>query len=202
MLTLYGSTHGRSSRSLICLEELGLAYRHVPLRPWDNAADAERLAALNPNAKVPVLDDDGLVVWESMAINLYLGDRYGGPLWPTDPRQRAALYQWSVWSQTSIDVMARHLARFGEDPDAKAKAEAERLTALAILDAALRERSYLLGEAFTLADLNVAATLVEPWENGQIDGNLHPAEHGMTALADWLSLCTSRPSWAKVRTLP
>jgi glutathione S-transferase len=149
-----------------------------------------------------VLDDDGLVVWESMAINLYLGDRYGGPIWPADARQRAALYQWSVWSQTSTDVMARHLARFGKDPEAKAKAEAERLAALAILDAALRERPYLLGETFTLADLNVAATLVEPWENGRIDGNLDPAEHDMPALADWLARCTSRPSWAKVRKLP
>jgi glutathione S-transferase len=151
---------------------------------------------------VPVLDDDGLVIWESMAINLYLGDRYGGRLWPADPRQRAGLYQWSVWSQTSIDVVARHRARFGKDPEAKAKAEAERLAALAILDAALADRPYLLGDAFTLADLNVAATLVEPWEQGRIDGNLDPAEHGLRALADWLTRCTSRPSWAKVRALP
>ena len=96
MLTLYGSSQGRPSRSLIALEELGLAYKQVAMKPWDNAADAATLAALNPNARVPALEDDGLVVWESMAMNLYLGDRYGGPLWPADPRQRAALYQWSV----------------------------------------------------------------------------------------------------------
>ena len=181
---------------------MGLAYTQVPLKPWDNPADAETLAALNPNARVPVLDDDGLVVWESMAINLYLGDRYGGPLWPTDPRDRARLYQWSVWAQTSIDVMARHRARFSDDPEIKAKGEAERLAALAILDAALADRPYLLGEAFTLADLNVAATLVEPWEKGRIDGDLDPAGHGLPALADWLSRCVSRPSWEKVRSLP
>jgi glutathione S-transferase len=202
VLTLYGASQGRPSRSLICLGELGVGYRQVPLKPWENAADAQMLAALNPNARVPVLDDDGLVVWESMAINLYLGDRHGGPLWPADARGRARLYQWSVWSQTSLDVMARHRARFGKDPDAKAAAEAERLAALAILDAALADRPYLLGDAFTLADLNVAATLVEPWENGRVDGNLDPAEHGLTALAGWLARCTSRPSWAKVRALP
>jgi glutathione S-transferase len=202
MLTLYGSSQGRPSRSLIALEELGLAYQQVPLKPWDNAADADALAALNPNARVPVLDDDGLVVWESMAINLYLGDRYGGPLWPTEARDRARLYQWSLWSQTSIDVMARHRARFSEDPETKARAEAERLAALAILDAALADRPYLLGAAFTLADINAAATLVEPWEQGRIDGNLDPAAHGLAALADWLARCTARPSWAKVRALP
>jgi glutathione S-transferase len=202
MLTLYGSSQGRPSRSLIALEELGLAYTQVPMKPWDNAADAATLAALNPNARVPVLDDDGLVVWESMAINLYLGDRYGGPLWPTDPRQRALLYQWSVWSQTSIDVMARHRMRFSQNAETKASGEAERLAALAILDAALKDRPYLLGEAFTLADLNVAASLVEPWENGRIDGDFDPAAHGLSVLADWLGRCTSRPSWAKVRSLP
>ena len=202
MLALYGSSQGRPSRSLIALEELGLAYTQVPMKPWDNAADAERLKALNPNVRVPVLDDDGLVVWESMAINLYLGDRYGGPLWPADPRQRALLYQWSVWTQTSIDVMARHRARFSQDPGTKARGEAERHAALAILDRALADRPYLLGETFTLGDLNVAACLVEPWENGRIDGDFDPAEHALPALADWLARCTSRPSWAKVRTLP
>jgi glutathione S-transferase len=202
MLTLYGSSQGRPSRSLIALEELGLAYEQVPLKPWDNAADAERLAALNPNARVPVLDDDGLVVWESMAINLYLGDRYGGPLWPADARDRARLYQWSLWSQTSIDVMARHRARFSKYPDVKAKGEAERLAALTILDGALVDRPYLLGEAFTLADVNVATTLAEPWEDGRIDGDLDAAAHGLPGLADWLARCTSRPSWANVRALP
>lgn len=202
MLTLYGSSQGRPSRCLIALEELGLAYEQVPLKPWESPADAATLAKLNPNARVPVLDDDGLVVWESMAINLYLGDRAGGPLWPADARDRARLYQWSVWSQTSIDVMARHRARFSDDPQIRARAEAERLAALAILDAALKDRPYLLGEAFTLADLNVAATLVEPWEGGRIDGNLDPAAHGLPALADWLARCASRPSWAKVRALP
>ena len=202
MLTLYGSSQGRPSRSLIALEELGLAYTQVPMKPWDNADDAARLAALNPNARVPVLDDDGLVVWESMAINLYLGDRYGGPLWPADARQRALLYQWSVWTQTSIDVMARHRMRFSQNAETKARGQAERLAALAILDRALADRPYLLGEAFTLADVNVAACLVEPWENGRIDGDLDPAAHGLPALADWLGRCTSRPSWAKVRALP
>jgi glutathione S-transferase len=172
------------------------------MKPWDNAADAAPLAALNPNARVPVLDDDGLVVWESMAINLYLGDRYGGPLWPADARQRALLYQWSVWSQTSIDVMARHRMRFSQNAETKARGEAERQTALAMLDAALKNRPYLLGEAFSLADVNVATTLVEPWENGRIDGDFDPAAHGLAALGDWLARCTSRPSWAKVRSLP
>jgi glutathione S-transferase len=202
MITLYGSTRGRASRSVVCLEELGLVYQHAPLKPWESEADKARLAALNPNARVPVLDDDGLVVWESMAINLYLGDRYGGALWPTTPADRARLYQWSVWGQTSIDVMARYRARFGKDPTAKAAAFAERRAALAIIDRALADRTYLLGETYSLADLNLSTTLVEPWENGRIDGDFDAAAEGLPRLADWLARCTSRPSYERVRSLP
>lgn len=203
MITLHGAAASRASRSLLALEELGLPYEHVPLAPWSDAADAARLARINPNARVPVIDDDGLVLWESMAINLYLGDRYGSaPLWPRHPRERALVYQWSVWSQTEIDVRARHGARLGGDASLRAGAEAERLAALAILDRALAGRPYFLGDAFTLADLNVAATLCEPWENGRVDGELDAAAHGLPALADWLARCTGRASWKRVRGLP
>ena len=61
---------------------------------------------------------------------------------------------------------------------------------------------YLLGDRFTLADLNVAATLSEPWEKGLVDGELEPADHGLHALADWLARCTGRASWERVRGLP
>jgi len=203
MITLYGSAASRASRSLLALEELSLRYDHVPLAPWSNPRDGETLARINPNARVPVLDDDGLILWESIAINLYLADRYGrAPLWPTDPRDRALVYQWSVWSQTEIDVGARHAARFGNDAQAKRRAEAERLAALAILDRALGRQPYLVGDAFTLADLDVAATLSEPWESGLIDGELKPADHGLAALGDWLARCTGRASWQRVRGLP
>ncbi len=202
MITLYGSARGRASRSLIALEEFGLGYRHVPLAPWADAADAALVRRLNPNARVPILEDDGFVLWESMAINLYLGERGGGPLWPKDPRDRGRVWQWSVWAQTEVDVPARHRARLRGDASACAAAKAERLAALTVLDQALGERPYLAGADFTLADLNVAATLSEPWENGLIDGDLDPAAHGLAALADWLARCAGRESWRRVRALP
>jgi len=202
MITLHGAAASRASRSLLALEELGLSYAHVPFAPWSDAAHAETLARINPNARVPVLEDDGLVLFESMAINLYLADRYGAPpFWPERPRDRGLVYQWSVWSQTEIDVRARHAARLSSDAAVKRSAEAERLAALAILDRALAGRPYLLCDAFTLADLDVAATLCEPWENGRVDGELDPADHGLAFLADWLARCTGRASWERVRAL-
>ncbi len=203
MIILHGAAASRASRSLLALEELALPYKQVPLNPWSNANDAEPLARINPNARVPVLDDDGLILWESMAINLYLADRYGGaPFWPQHPHDRALVYQWSLWGQTEIDVRARHEARFSGDAALKRRAEAERLAALAILDRALAGQPYVLGDVFTLADLNLAATLSEPWENGLVDGEVDPDDHGLRALADWLARCTGRASWERVRRLP
>jgi glutathione S-transferase len=201
-MKLYGSAKSRASRSLLALEELGLPYEHEPLRPWDSSADRAVLAAVNPNGRAPVLIDGEVIIWESMAINLYLGDRYGGSLWPEDLAGRAHLYQWSLWSQTEVDVLARHKARFGKDAARKQQAEGERLEVMTRLNTALVGRSYLIGDTFTLADLNVAATLSEPWENGLIDGDLNPSDHHLGALADWLHRCTSRASWGRVRNLP
>jgi glutathione S-transferase len=199
---IYGSSKGRASRSLIAAEELGVPYEQVPLRPWERAEDVEALRKVNPNLRVPVLEDGEVVLFESMAINLYLGDRYGGPLCPSDIGERGRMYQWSVWAQTSIDVMARHRMRFSHDAEVKARGEAERLEALRVLDAALQQRPWLAGDAITLADINVAATLVEPWEGERIDGDFDPAEHDLPSLADWLSRCTRRESWARVKALP
>jgi hypothetical protein len=90
------------SRSMIALEELGLSYTRAAVQNGITAADHEVLLALNPNSRIPVLDHDGCIVWESMAINLYLADAYGGPLWPDDARRRL-IYQWSFWVQAEMD---------------------------------------------------------------------------------------------------
>ena len=202
-ITLYGSSAGRASRSLIALEEFGLSYKHVPLKPWESEADKDVLRKINPNARVPVLEDDGLVIWESMAINLYLADRYGAPpLWPRDARARAQVYQWSVWGQTEIDVMARHMDRFSGVPEREARAKQELQARLAILENVLKDRAYLLGEEFTLADLNLAATFIEPWELAKPEAlGVRPGDTDFPAVGAWLARCTGRESWARVGKL-
>ena len=204
MITIYGSSKSRASRSILALEELGLEYVHVPLNPHASAEQRAQLDALNPNRHAPVIDDDGLIVWESMAINLYLGDRYGRPpLWPATPRERAIVYQWSVWSQTEVDRPDFAAVRRSGDPERIAATRAIKVKALAVLDGALRDRAYLLGGEFSLADLNVAATLSEPHEGGKIDWErLDPFALGLPKLGDWLARCTSRASWRKVAAFP
>jgi len=142
--------------------------------------------------------------WESMAINLYLADRYGSaPIWPSDPRDRALIYQWSIWGQTEIDVMARHEDRFSGVPERVERARAGLHARLAILNSALAGRQWLLGHVFTLADINMATTLIEPWELSRPDGgDIRPGDRRFPAVGEWLTRCTSRPSWDRVRALP
>ena len=95
-LTIYGNTGSRTARVLWLAEELGLDYRQVDVRWFEEAKSAEHRAR-NPMAAVPVIDDDGFVLWESMAINLYLIRKHGGPLAPVGPEADAKATQWSFW---------------------------------------------------------------------------------------------------------
>lgn len=61
MLTLYGQARSRASRSLWMLEETGIPYRHVPIRPYTDSRAAEYLR-INPNGRIPSLDDDGVIL--------------------------------------------------------------------------------------------------------------------------------------------
>ena len=136
----------------MALEELGLAYEHVPLNPRSDPAHRAVLDALNPNSHMPVLDDDGLIVWESMAINLYLADKCGGPLWPARAADRALTYQWSLWAQTEIDRADWNKTRRSGDDHQIAADRQALIRALGILDRTLEGRDYLLGFKRGLGD--------------------------------------------------
>jgi glutathione S-transferase len=190
MLKLYGSKASRAGRCLWMLEELGLPYENVPI---DLGSDA--LAKLNPNRRVPVLDDDGLVVFESMAINLHLADKdRSGGLAPRDAAERAHALQWSFWGMTEIEpglidaFVHRVMLPPGQrNPEVAAAGEAKLPRPLAVLDAELAGRPWLIADRFTVADLNVASVLLvaslaqvslAPWPNVQ----------------RWLTACTTRPA--------
>ena len=76
MIKLYGTVMSRAGRAAWALEELGLKYEHVPISFQGDTRKPEYLK-INPNGHIPAIDDDGLIVWESMAINLYLAEKYG-----------------------------------------------------------------------------------------------------------------------------
>jgi glutathione S-transferase len=124
--------------------------------------------AMNPNAKVPVLVDGDLVLWESNAIMCHLAEKAGSDLWPQDAR-RMEVIRWLMWDATEFAPQAsvfyfEHIIkpRFGiGEPDAAETAKAtpgfERYAK--VLEAHLKERRYLVGDALSVADFAVAITL-------------------------------------------
>jgi glutathione S-transferase len=200
MIKLYGTSKSRSARSLWALEELGVKYEHVPVEV-PQAKSPENLKR-NPNGHIPVLEDDGLTLFESMAINLYLAEKYGkAPFWPAAAAQHGTAYQWSFFGMTEIEprlmtVLTQRVFLPADKRDEKVLGDAlQALKApLKVLDDALRGRDYLLGSDFTIADLNVAAVLSFAML-AKVDFSAVP-----TAQA-WLTKCLGREANTRVRAL-
>ncbi|HUO03821.1 MAG TPA: glutathione S-transferase family protein [Candidatus Binataceae bacterium] len=200
MIKLHGTAFSRAGRCLWALEELGVKYEHVPT-PFQQAKSPEHLK-LNPNGHVPVLEDDGTVIWESMAINLYLAEKYGkAPLWPASVADHGHVYQWSFWGMTETEGHLLTILRnkmFLPPEQRSEKAIADAIAAmkapLDVLSNHLKNREYLLGKDFTIADLNVASVLTLGAFIG-FDFTVAPKAN------EWLTRCTSRPASMKTRTM-
>jgi glutathione S-transferase len=200
-LEIYGVPRSRAFRTLWMAAELGLDHRLIRVDFADGGTRRPEFLAINPNGHVPVIDDDGFRFWESMAINLYLAKKYsGGGLYPQRLEDEAHAGQWSFWGMTEVErpALAALLNRIGpeERRDAAAADAAERQLAapLAVLDAAVAARPYLLGQLLSVADLNVASIL--SWA--------HHARVDLTPFAKaeaWLKACHDRPAARAAREL-
>lgn len=195
MIKLYGVTRSRALRCLWMLEELGVPFEHVPSNFANGGTRTPEYLKINPNGHVPALADGDVTLFESLAINLYLARKYGPALWPGTPEDEGRTYQWSIWAMTELEepllVCLLNRAVFPEPQRDAAKADdaAKRAVGpLKVLDGALAGRQYLLGDSFTVADLNVAAVAV--WTKlGKIDVS------GTPNVAAWLGRCLARPAF-------
>ena len=200
MIMVYGVPRSRTMRPLWMLEELGVPYENKQVSFIAESRSPEFLR-LNPNGHIPVLRDGDLVIWESMAINLYLARKYGKGLWPKTVEDEGRAFQWSLWSMTELEepvvTALLHRAFLPEDQrDPKKAADAaERFqTPLRVLDGALAGKQYLLGDAFTVADLNVASVLCWAALVGLDLGRAPQAQA-------WLGRCTGRPAFERVQRM-
>jgi glutathione S-transferase len=199
-LKIYGIAASRAVRTLWAAEELGLPYEHVKLSFTDPALKEPAFLALNPNGAIPVIDDDGVVMFESLAINLYLARRHGaGTLGPANLEEEAQMLQWTLWAATEIEsqtrVWAQHtfyLPEAERRPEALAGALEALGKRMAVADGVLAGRPWLVGGRFTVADLNLAATLIRFTELG---GPAHPH------LAAWHARCMARPAAQKAMAM-
>ncbi len=205
-ITIHGCARSRASRNIWLLEEAGVPFRHSPViqayRLADpDAADAPlntrspAFLAVNPNGHIPSMEEDGLVLHESLAINLYLAKKHGGALGPKDLAEDGLMGMWSLWAATeaephTIEILYNMVAKPVTERDAaKAAACIVALRApFAVLDAALAQTGFLVGGRFTVADINVAEVI----RYAMPAAELFDAAPRVKA---WLTACHARPGF-------
>jgi glutathione S-transferase len=205
MLTIYGVYRSRASRNIWLAEELGIPFKQVPVIQHYRTVPAGMLHTqspeflkVNPNGLIPSIDDDGLVLHESLAINLYLARKHGGPLAAANVAEDGEIAMWSLWAATGVEPHAINVLyhRLGnptgeKDPKvADAAVEALRRP-FAVLEKALEKSGWLVGGRFTVADLNVA----EIARYAQAAPELFETSPRVKA---WLAACQARPGFKKM----
>ncbi|MBY5748811.1 glutathione S-transferase family protein [Rhizobium leguminosarum] len=207
MLTVYGVYRSRASRVYWMAEELGLKFRSVPVLQARRLADplapeaalnthSSDFAAVNPMAQIPSIRDGEFVMHESLAINLYLARKYGGPLGGQTVEEDGLLTMWTVWAASQVEPQTVKIVLTYDDglensEDSKQTiAVACRLLRrpLAALESHLHGRQWIVGDRFTVADLNIAEVL----RYAQSEEALFDAHPNIKA---WIERCQSRPAY-------
>ena len=204
-LKIYGTAASRAARPLWVAQELGLAYEHIALPYLNGATRTPQFLALNPNGRIPVVDDDGVLVWESMACALYLAERFkrnDQPLLAAEnPAELADILRWSFWVVNECEKEALAFLMHGvlmpperRKPELAQLAQRRLLGPLRVLESHLQARPYLAGERFTVADVCVASVLA--WVE-RAEDLLAPCPR----VREWLQRCLARPAFQAVRRL-
>jgi len=194
-MKLYHAPQSRSVRPRWLLEELGVPYDVVQLSTTDGSTKTPEHMKRHPHGAVPVLEDDGLTMFESAAICLYLADKYPEKkLAPAvGSKERAPYYQWVVYTMATIeppilDVFLNTVQLPEAERSAKVAEEGRKnfKDVAATLSKALEGKKYLLGDQFSAADVMVGSTLA--W--GSFMGLLE----GLPVLQQYVARLNERPA--------
>lgn len=162
MLRILGRKNSSNVQKVLwAADELGIPYEREDYGGTFGKTKEPEYLALNPNAVVPTIVEDGFVLWESNAIVRYLAAKHGaGGLWPTDLRVRAEADRWMDWQHTTIQTAMTPifwgLVRTPEAERDKKAIETARLKGIdlwGIVNRYLEGRPYLAGESFTMGDI-------------------------------------------------
>jgi len=174
MLKVWGRASSFNAQKVLwLLDELSLPYEHIPAGGRYGRLDEPAFRAMNPHGRVPVLEDDGLAIWESHAILRYLAAKYSaGRFWSEDPGTRSRADRWMDWSQTTLqpDFLTGVFWGYYRTPDAQRdwpainRSIARCADHFRLIDSLLTTRPFLLGEALTLADIPIATSLYRYFE--------------------------------------
>lgn len=204
MLRLWGRLTSVNVQKVVwTADELGLACDRREAGGAHGVVDTPEYRRMNPNGLVPVIEDDGFVLWESNAIVRYLAAKHGaGTLWPDDARRRADVDRWMEWQSTTFTPAMRdaflQTVRVPAEKRDPAVIEASRAAsekAAAILDAHLAGRAFVAGDAFSPADI-VLGCAAHRWLH------LPLAREPRPQLERWYAALSARPGARQVVETP
>ena len=183
-LTFYRAPFSTATVTELVIEELDVPHETVTLDLKKGEAKTAAHKAIDPNGRVPVIVHDGVSIWESAAITIYLGETFGTAkkLWPEAGPKRGEAMKWVVWANATL---AASVLRWIKD-----KASAEMVSDLRVLDGALEGRAFLAGD-YSLADTHLNS-LVDWIAHMKFDLAPFPRVQA------WSRRCADRPAYQRV----
>ncbi len=174
MIKLYGNPYSRANRVRWTLEEAGVPYQEETIELGPEGTRSSRFLKINPNGHIPVIDDDGFVLYESVPICLYIARKHSPDgLHVKAVQDEARLLQWSVWAMTElekhIETASLHvtwLPPAARSADKAASEQAEVKRCLGILGEAIKADGHLVAGRFTAADLIVTEVITNLVHSG------------------------------------
>ncbi len=204
MLRVWGRVNSINVQKVLwTLAEVGVPYERIDAGMAFGVNDTPEFKAMNPNGLVPVIDDDGYVLWESNVIVRHLAAKYAsGTLYPEDIAARFHAEQWMDWQATTFNAAITPLfiglVRTPPEKQDKAAIEAARAktdACIAILDKHLADHAWMGGDRFTMADIPAAAG-ANRWYRLPVERTSRPN------VERWLAALAERPGFANHLATP
>jgi len=206
MIHLYTWATPNGRKTSVMLEELGLPYETHPINISKDEQFAPDFLAIAPNNRIPaIVDEEGpdgapLSLFESGTILIYLAEKTGSELLPSEPRRRAAVMQWLMWQMGGLGPMVGQAHHFLFNPkevvpygQKRYHNETKRL--YGVLDKQLASNEYVAGDAYSIADISIY-----PWisrfERHQVDLNDFPN------VKRWFDLLSARETVQRGMAVP
>jgi len=191
MLRIWGLKSAANAQKVTwCLGEVGLPYQHITENAVGQAPHDAQYLKLQGHV-VPVMDDNGFVLWEAHAIARYLAEKYGrAPFWPASAQGRAEVGRWMDYQLSTVRQNVHVLMRGSPDAAQVARVSQNIADAMQVVEKALERRDYLAGNDFTVGDIPLG---IMAFRWSILDVNKPP----MPAIDAWFGRLRARPAFQK-----
>ncbi|UXM94050.1 glutathione binding-like protein [Bartonella sp. HY329] len=205
MLKIWGRNNSINVKKVLWIaEELGLNYENIEVGGKFGGLDTPKFLTLNPNAMIPVIDDDGFILWESNTIVRYIAAQYGrDSFWIDDPKQQCAAEKWMDWASEELFPLFKvilfnsvRLAPEKRDAHILADAIDDFENKLSIIENELSLNLWLSGKNFGVADIIVGTFIYYYYEINIKRYKDFPK------ISNWYQRLKKRPSYVKIIMVP